>query len=238
MINIYFEVGINGAIKAGERGDVCIIVDVLRASTSIIAALMGGYQYIKLYSELINIPETAIVAGEIAGKKAPGCHFGNSPVELLDNKNKYRELLLFSSNGTPCINACINNSAIILVGAIVNASAVSETALMLAQRNNKNISIVLAGHHGELEDDDLLAGSIIYKKHLFPFSLISSIQPIESNNIHYDLLNSIAGLRLIKIGYEQDIKFCAQEDITNIVPTYNTLSNQLHCFDLRGDTYE
>lgn len=242
MINIYFEVGVEGANKAGKRGDVCIIVDVLRASTSIIAAMMGGYQSIKLYSELVNIPESAIVAGEMGGKKAPGCHFGNSPVELMNNKNNYRELLLFSTNGTPCINACINDSTIVLVGAIVNANAVSATALKLAQQYQKDISIILAGYHGKLEDDDLLAGSIIYNKHLFPFSLVSSIQLIESNNIHHDLLNSTAGLRLVKIGHENDIAFCAQEDITDIVPAYNKLSNHLHCFDqdiyLRGDNYE
>lgn len=226
-MQIYFEVGKEGASTAGKRGDVCVIVDVLRTSSSIIAALMGGIARIKLGDKLSDIKINEITVGEQDGRKIPEFHYGNSPVELLNNRHPKQELLFFSTNGIPCITACIGNDSVILVGALLNASAVSQTAKKIAEKLDKNISIVLAGYHGKLEQDDLIAGSVIYYKYLSSLPVLGNVQPIQSNDFFAELLASQAGLRLVSIGYENDIKFCSQLDITTLVPIYDYQSNKI-----------
>lgn len=218
-MQVYFEIGATGAKQAAHRQDVCIVVDVLRASSSIIAAFMAGFSNILLADDVTKIKNNMIAAGEDDGVKAPGCHYGNSPVELF-NAVHQGELVFFSTNGAPCIMACAQNNAIILIGAIVNATAVSKTAVTYATKWNKNISIILAGCHGVLEHDDLIAGSLIYSKLNLPLALTNQIRPVQSDNIFQDLLKSAAGRRLINLGYQTDIEFCAKEDITMIVPKY------------------
>lgn len=227
-MDIYFEVGPRGARLAAKRGDVCIVVDLLRASTSITAAFMGGIKAIRLgdYPSYI-MNKTDITAGEQEGKKITGFIYGNSPVELLNNHHQDQELLFFSTNGIPCINACIPHKAPILVGSLINADAVSFHAKQLSETLKKDISIILAGYHGVLEKDDLLAGSIIYHKRLSSFKLQGTIQPIQSTDIFKDLLMSPAGKRLIALEHKADIAFAAQEDISNLVACYNLGSKKL-----------
>lgn len=229
-MKIYFEVGVYGAYKARERGDICIVIDVLRASSTIIAAFMRGFPSIKLYHCITTIKKNSIIVGEYKGQKPQDCHFGNSPVELLNSRDINGELLFFSSNGSPCIAACLHKQTVVFIGAIINSKAVGNAAKAMAKHLTKNISIIFAGCQGVLESDDLLAGSIIYSKTLYPLSVIGDIQPVQPTDILQALLTSQPGLRLISIGHEQDIRFCAQEDITDIVPVYNNITNQIEIF--------
>lgn len=220
-MNLRFVVGKQGAEEAGKRGDVCIIVDVLRASSTIIAAFAGGIASIIPVLDASKLASDRIIIGENEGLKIPGCTYGNSPIELLHNHHPNQELYFISTNGTACILACANSNTMVLIGALMNANAVSKAAHHLAKFHHKNISIVLAGYHGQLEQDDLITGSLIYDKHLSDIPVIGDIQPVKINDLLNSLLNSKAGQRLSKLNYQDDIKFCAQVDFTDIVPIYN-----------------
>lgn len=219
---VYFVVGPQGALEAARREDICIVIDVLRASSSIIAAFMGNFLAIRLGDNRnYEIEPGTLAAGEWEGKKIDHFTYGNSPTILSQTAHAGSELLFFSTNGIPCIQACAEYKAPILIGAIINAHSVSILARDMAVRKNKNISIVLAGFHGKLEDDDLLAGSLIYRSGLSDYELITDYGLIDINiNLEERLLNSPAGKRLAKLHSTDDIRYCAQRDITSLVPMF------------------
>jgi 2-phosphosulfolactate phosphatase len=236
---IRFEVGAAGAQRAAERGDLCIIVDVLRASTSIIAAFMGGIKSIRLGdNSSFEVAPNEITAGEQNCVKIPHFTYGNSPEDLLHTTHKGRELHFFSTNGIPSIKACITYGVPILIGAIINADEVGLLAKDIALNLDLNISIILAGYKGTLEQDDLLAGSLIYYKQLRSFQVLGEHSPVYSDNLLESLLTSPAGIRLSNLNLEKDIYFCAQENITKIVPIYDEKIQQLMPFVYASDSWE
>lgn len=225
---IRFEVGAAGAHRASERGDLCIIVDVLRASTSIIAAFMGGIKSIHLGDNAsFDVDPNEITAGEQNCIKIPHFTYGNSPEDLLHTTHKGRELHFFSTNGIPSIKACIAHKVPVLIGAIINSDEVGLLSKDIALNLDLNISIILAGYKGTLEQDDLLAGSLIYYKQLRSFQVQGEQEPVYSDNLLESLLTSPAGIRLSNLNLEKDIYFGAQEDITKIVPIYDEKAQQL-----------
>lgn len=225
---IRFEVGAKGAKNAAERGDLCIVVDVLRASTSIIAALMGGIKSIGLGdNSSFEVNPNEITAGEQNCIKIPHFNYGNSPEDLLNTKHKGHELLFFSTNGIPSIKACITYKVPVLIGAIINADSVGLLAKEIALSLDINIAIILAGYKGSLEQDDLLAGSLIYCNQLDSFQVQGEVKPRYSDNLLESLLTSPAGIRLSNLNLEKDIYFCAQENLTKIVPIYDEKIQQL-----------
>lgn len=234
---IRFEVGAAGAHRAAERGDLCIIVDVLRASTSIIAAFMGGIKSIHLGDNAsFDVAPNEITAGEQNCIKIPHFTYGNSPEDLLHTTHKGRELHFFSTNGIPSIKSCIPYQVPVLIGAIINADEVGNLAKDTAMNLDLNISIILAGYKGTLEQDDLLAGSLIYYKQLRSFQVLGEISPVYSDNLIESLLTSPAGIRLANLNLEKDIYFCAQENITKIVPIYDEKIQQLIPFAYASDS--
>ncbi|MDR3504380.1 MAG: 2-phosphosulfolactate phosphatase [Legionella sp.] len=236
---VRFEVGATGAHRAAERGDLCIIVDVLRASTSIIAAFMGGIKSIHLGDNAsFDVAADEITAGEQNCIKIPHFTYGNSPEDLLHTTHKGRELHFFSTNGIPSIKACISHKVPILIGAIINVDEVGLLAKDIALNLDLNISIILAGYKGTLEQDDLLAGSLIYYKQLRSFQIIGEENPVYSDNLLGSLLTSPAGIRLSNLNLEKDIYFCAQENITKIVPIYDEKIQQLIPFVYASDSWE
>lgn len=236
---IHFEVGPKGAQCAAERGNLCIIVDVLRASTSIIAALMGGIKSIHLGDNAsFDVAPDAISAGEQNCEKIPHFTYGNSPEALLHTPHKGRELHFFSTNGIPSIKACISYKVPILIGAIINANAVGLLAKTIAENLNLDISIILAGYKGTLEEDDLLAGSLIYYQQLRSYQISGKESPMYTDNLLESLLASPAGIRLSRLNLQKDIYFCALENITKIVPVYDDKIQQLIPLVYPGDSWE
>lgn len=226
---VCFEIGSQGAHDSAERGDLCIIVDVLRASTSIIAAFMGGFSTVCLgnNAEIDSVNSSAITAGERDGVRIAQFTFGNSPPALVDSSYKGQELLFFSTNGIPAIIRCTSYKVPILIGALINVSAVGVLARKIAHSLGINISIILAGYHGILEEDDLIAGSVIYQKELHHLAFTGTTQPKRYTDVSQSLINSASGKRLALLHARSDVLYCAQQDITSLVPIYNPRINKI-----------
>ena len=242
---VSFEVGPEGASKAGSRNDICIIVDVLRASSTMITALytgMNSVTAVEKLSDCIAQSSNEVTAGEIKGEKIPGLNYGNSPLELLNSFSinpldihspqppNNKSLLLITTNGTKCIQSSKGASQL-LIGGFLNKKAVANCACSLSKQHKQDISIILAGFHGKLEEDDLIAGSSIFFE-IPNASLVGEIQPIdlplplalkekETTALQQFMENSPAGKRLININQQDDIAFCSKQDLISIVPIYD-----------------
>jgi 2-phosphosulfolactate phosphatase len=207
-----------GARRAGERGDVCIIVDALRASTTISVALAAGAEHVNPVRELpADAPSPT--AGERDGRKLDHADHGNSPAELSQVDLRGQFLTLSTTNGTRCIEACAAPDAKVLVGALVNASAVAACARELAQFRSASVSIVLAGRRGEVEEDDLIAGAAIWDR-------LDPVQPepprlVSEETLQKRFLSCEPAQRRFEGGKGADVEFSSKIDHLRVVPEYN-----------------
>lgn len=200
--------------------DVSIMVDTLRASTTITIAL-EKIPYIiptlEIEEALAMAPEhEAFLAGERGGATIEGFDTGNSPIEI--QKLSGKTLIITTSNGTRILEE-ISGTA--LIGSFVNARAVARKASATAV---DHIEVVMAGVRGRFAIEDFLgAGEII--SHLQNYDLDEMAQSAFLAVGNPDLVdehvrNSLSARNLRKLGFGDDVEFCLQRDISNIVPQF------------------
>nr|WP_294999282.1 2-phosphosulfolactate phosphatase [uncultured Methanobrevibacter sp.] len=206
--------------------DVSIMVDALRASTTITLALNNFKRVIPCFTldEAINLKDKigGIIAGERKGRQIEGFDIGNTPCGIKDLKTSQDTLILTTSNGTRILE---NMTSKVLVGSMVNAKAVAEKSIQLA---DDHIDVVMAGVKGEFAIEDFLAsGEILYQicENLEDYELSEYAKTAILASRDYDLLkeaffDSRTSKRLIELGYEKDIELCCMKNITDNVALY------------------
>lgn len=226
-MRIHSEWGAPGARRGAERDDVVVIIDALRASTTICAALVAGATRVQT---VLTVEEALArhgdpawrIAGERGAVRVEGFDFGNSPVELLARQADVRgkTLVLTTTNGTRCVHAASGAPAL-LIGAPVNARAVARAACALAQANRCDLTLVAAGLHDLPRDEDRFAQTLIAHR-LAALGAVPSdpLPPLDERTSLDVFLNAESGRHLIGLGYEADVRLCAEVDRWHIVPVY------------------
>jgi 2-phosphosulfolactate phosphatase len=220
MIAVSHGSGPEALTRAVAQHHVIVLVDVLRASSTIITALANGA------SEIIPVPTvdearqliyyypTGFLAGERAANPPAGFDYGNSPREFLTDRIKGRPIILTTSNFTRTLGTP-PPTATILVGAFLNIDHVANTARHLAQITKHPISVISAGSlHGVATEDDFTS-----------YQLIIRIEDPDGppgyadvGDLARELLVSRHGSLLVQTGYERDIHFCAQPNRYDVTP--------------------
>lgn len=141
--------------------DVSIVVDSLRASTTITVAFDNFNKVIPCFSpeQAFELKEKygGVLAGERTGSKIEGFDIGNSPTAIRSYETDEKILILTTSNGTRIIEPMTST---VLIGTFTNCKAVAKVAVELAE---EHIDVVMAGFNGRFGIDDFLgAGSILY----------------------------------------------------------------------------
>jgi len=215
--HVRVELGPAGALVASRRGDVIVVVDAIRATSTIVTALANGMSSVKTVASADQCVGE-VTAGERGGKKIPTLDQDNSPLAFDNCDYIGKQLVLTSTNGTECIAAAAANpDAVVLIGSLLNASSVAEAALETARTTGKDITIALAGRNNQAVSEDVIAGSeIINKLHGAPLS--TDIPLIYSKDFVVDFLNSDSGKNLSFLGRSEDVVFCAQKDRYDLVP--------------------
>lgn len=139
-----------------------VVIDVLRASTTIIQALRSGANEIWPFGEIEEAQDKArelagscLLAGERGGLKIDGFDLGNSPAEYTPEVVGQRTICFTTTNGTRALKHCKKASAI-LIGSFTNRKAV---AGQLADA--KVIHLVCAGTNGQITREDVLGAGAI-----------------------------------------------------------------------------
>jgi 2-phosphosulfolactate phosphatase len=200
--------------------DVAIIVDVLRASTTITVAIQNFSTIIPVKSigeaEELAEEHNAVLAGERKGAAIEGFDTGNSPIEI--SKFMGDILVITTSNGTRIMDGM---KAKVLVGSFVNAKAVAKKALYLAKTH---IEIVMAGVEGKFAIEDFLgAGEIIsnlLNHELDEMALASYMASRDEDMVKEAVKNSRSAHMLGEIGLSDDVDFCLRRNIYDSVPVY------------------
>ncbi|MGD0813621.1 MAG: 2-phosphosulfolactate phosphatase [Verrucomicrobiota bacterium] len=159
------------ALKQDElAGTVCVVFDVLRATTSMLAALDRGALRIFPVAEIAQALELqrghpgALLAGEregvrIRAAQTGGVDFdlGNSPREFTAARVAGREIIMTTTNGTRALQACLGAQQI-LAGAVVNLAAVAE---WIAREKPSRLLIICAGTFEEAAYEDTWAAGAL-----------------------------------------------------------------------------
>ena len=211
------------AFTPGEaaRVPIGIVVDVLRATSTIVQALEGGYRAVYCCAEveearaLRDDLADAILGGERGGDPLPGFDLGNSPLEYLSPKAE--EVVLTTTNGTRAVVGAAENCDLVLVGSMLNLDAVAAAAC----ERDEDVEVVCAGlRGGPSEDDAYCAGRIA--------ALIRG-EPTEAAERALELAASYTtaeeAFRAIRrVGEtvaEEDLVWCARESVSAVVPRFD-----------------
>ena len=215
-------------------GDVSIMVDALRASTSITVALNNFKKVIPCFTpeEALELQERigGVVAGERNGKQIEGFDIGNTPVGIMNYESDEDTLILTTTNGTRILESM--NSKV-LVGSLVNAESVAKASCRLA---NEHIDVVMAGVKGKFAIEDYLAaGEILYQicESLDEYELSEYAKTAIMASRDYDALteafmNSRTAKRLIELDNLKDVEFSCQKNITENVAIFK--NNELKLY--------
>lgn len=206
--------------------DVSIMVDALRASTTITLALDKFNKIIPCFTpeEAFELKDKheGILAGERGGSKIDGFDIGNTPVGISELDVPEDTLILTTSNGTRILE---NMNSKVLVGSMVNAKAVADASCRLAENH---IDVVMAGVKGKFAIEDfLVAGEILYwicenlsDCKLSEYAKAAILASRDYDALKESIMNSGSAKRLIKLNYKKDVELCCQKNISNNVAIY------------------
>lgn len=214
--------------------DCAVVIDVLRATTTIATALNAGAEAVQAFSsvnELMlnseNWPvQKRLRAGERGGKKVPGCDLGNSPLDCTAQIVAGKRLFLTTTNGTRALQR-VENAPVVVTAALVNRQRVVQ--YLLAQKPDV-VWLVGSGWQGAYSlEDSICAGAIAQ-------SLLDEGESLDNLNGNDEVIDAIAlynqwqdqlldlfylashGQRLLKLNCQEDLRYCSQVDILDVLP--------------------
>lgn len=217
------------------RGGVVIVIDVLRATTTIAHAFHAGVQSVypagdiptalTLAEEFKRSGENVLLGGEREGVIIPGFDLGNSPAEYSWNRCKEHILVFTTTNGTRALLHSKGAERIMTAG-FVNFSAVCE----LLMEEHRPIHFLCAGTNGNITlEDTLLAGAFV--------SALVPHKPVTLNDsarlawdafechglvLHEAMKLSSGGTQLQKAGLGDDLALACSVDRLMLVPELRT----------------
>lgn len=236
---------------------VCIVLDVLRASSTMLALFEAGAREL----QLAESPDLALalaegrrselwLCGERRGLKVEGFDYGNSPVEVSEADLSERGVLFVTSNGTGALRA-VATAPLVLVGSPRNAAAVVRLARREALARGADILILCAGDQGSYGislEDAFVAGMLVERLVKLsprriapdqsaeePAALALDDSAIVAHRLFHSYLGSLNthatsetimtmfsesrnGRELPSKGYGADLEYCAEIDVTTVVP--------------------
>jgi len=211
-----------------------VVIDVLRATTTIVTALMNGAREVlpvgsmdmgsKAYSSFTG--GKSLRGGEKNMKRIDGFNLGNSPLEYTHEIVNDKSIILFTTNGTKSI-VKTKFAANVYIGSFLNISAVVNQLVSL----DTDIEILCSGNHGSFSlEDALCAGKMVSM-------LVEKVEEVEitdaataavlfaknlGKNIKKTIMQCDHGKLLAENGFEDDVLHCAKVDMCSDVPFYKS----------------
>jgi 2-phosphosulfolactate phosphatase len=210
---------------------IVVIIDVLRATSTIATALFNGAKCVipvDSVSKCIELGKQidGITAGERDGQIAEGLNHGNSPFEYPKEFISNQTLVLTTTNGTRLLHMALERGASrIVTGSFCNLRAVCNYLLS----EKKNVILGCAAWKDKINIEDLLfAGAVInaVKDHFWVNCDASQIAETLFLNAGKDLFgfmkskNASHYHRLMGFGLEKDIRYCLTLNLADVLPFY------------------
>lgn len=205
---------------------VVVVVDILRAGTTICAALHAGAEKIipvASIEKLIRLKEKGyLVTGERDGKKIKFADFGNSPIEIISNDVKGKTLVISTTNGTRAIETA-HGADMIVIGAFTNLKYLTEWI----SKQEKNIVILCAGWRETFSlEDSIFAGALTEclcqrnNNYMLQDSAAAAQEfwMLARHDLGSYLKKSSHYQRLVKLGVQNDLDYAVVLNSTPVLP--------------------
>jgi 2-phosphosulfolactate phosphatase len=196
-----------------------VVVDVLRATSTIAQALASGFERVLCCAEIEDARDLkaripgSLVGGERDAVRIEGFDVGASPREFLEARAK--TLILSTTNGTAAILEAARHSETVLLGALLNLEALTREL----RRRADDVAILCAGYKGAFAlDDAYCAGRIVQE-----LGAERSDGAVAAELVAAAFPDPHAGLTARTYGppgLEEDIRFCARESVLDVVPRF------------------
>lgn len=215
-------------------GRTVIVIDVLRASTTICFALRSGAKHVTPcleVNEAMNMAErfsaegeSVLLGGERAGKRLPGFDLGNSPVEYTAAKVSGRVICFSTTNGTKAMMRCVG-AARVFIGTFVNLTSVYH-----AVEADDDVELLCAGTNGAITREDVLFAGAFVDMAIHRNAAICVNDEARISRDAWMLLDkqnqklsdafreTAGGENLLALDYDKDLEVAAEIDCLNVVP--------------------
>lgn len=217
---------------------VVVVIDVLRATTSMCVAFGHGARMIvpvETEAECIAFkPEGYLTACERNGEQQEGFDFGNSPFSFMGPEIAGAKIAISTTNGTRAMKAAQQRGAKeIVVGSFSNISTLCDW--LLAQEHH--ICLLCSGWKEHITiEDTIFAGAVAQRlwDHIRPYQdtaiMAKALYRTAVTRKMYFIRHSSHRARLLHLNLQRDVKFCMRRDTHNVLPLLvgNTL------FDFNG----
>lgn len=209
------------------RQGAVVVFDVLRATTTMTAALAAGVREIFIFDSLDAARDAArghgddrILCGEKACLPPPGFDLGNSPGAFDAKVHGGKTVFMATTNGTRAMVAA-RSAKLLLAGAIVNASAVANRLIA----EGLDVTLLCAGTGGEPAMEDMIgAGAVLTALERQASIVLGSDVVRMAHSLFRDseqdlksvLTNCTGGQNVLAVGLERDIAFAARLDVQSV----------------------
>ncbi|HSE04022.1 MAG TPA: 2-phosphosulfolactate phosphatase [Methylomirabilota bacterium] len=210
-------------------GCTALAVDVLRATTAVVAACEAGCR------RVVPVPDQAaaesrrdgadvLLAGERGGEAIAGFHLGNSPVEFTRDRVAGRTVVLTTSNGTAAMLTAAGADAA-GVAALTNVTAAADWAVGEA----RDVSILCAGDSGAFSLEDAVCAGLLVARlaAAVPGAALSggAAAALGLGRHYAPRLDRLAAdsrwaRNLLRLGREADVACCLRADTSRMVPVF------------------
>ncbi len=214
------------------KGSIAVVIDVLRATSTIINAIHNGCKGVVPVAEIEEalilgkktFTQKPLLCGERHGKRIDGFDLGNSPAEFRGNVVRDKVLIMTTTNGTRALVAA-REAKVIYVLSLLNL----KTTVNRVARLNNDVNIICAGTNGQTSlEDNVCAGLFVDKlvkksDKFLPDNKCSEIV-IQANEYKDNLLamlrTSRHGQYLEEIGFGPDLEFCSKLNFIDACAVY------------------
>lgn len=213
------------------KNTVVVVIDVLRATSTIATALHNGAREIIPVDSVerciqLGTQIECITAGERDGQVAPGLQYGNSSFEYPEHFIRGKILVLTTTNGTKLLHMALAKGATeIVTGSFLNLSAVCDHLLTM----KKNVILGCAAWKDKPNlEDTLFAGAVVARvKEGFSINcdashIAENLYRMAKDDLYEFLRKNDASHyhRLTNFGLERDLRQCFTVDTANVLPEY------------------
>jgi len=218
--------------KKDFRGKTVVVIDVLRATSTMIIALengCSGFIPVSTVEEAMQLAALKkdpdlLLGGERNAMPLEGFHLGNSPRDYRPEKIRGKVVVLTTTNGTQALLAA-RKAAEVFIGAFLNISALSRRL----EETGRDVIIACSGEKSLFcLEDTVCGGAIIDRLEQEGVSLLKNdaamaakvLYEYYEGDIHGMLAGCDWGQYLESVGLGKDLRICAQTDSSQLVPVY------------------
>jgi 2-phosphosulfolactate phosphatase len=218
--------------KKDFRGKTVVVIDVLRATSTMIVALengCSGFIPVSTVEEAMQLAALKkdpdlLLGGERNAMPLEGFHLGNSPRDYRPEKVRGKVVVLTTTNGTQALLAA-RKAAEVFIGAFLNISALSRRL----EETGRDVIIACSGEKSLFcLEDTVCGGAIIDRLEQEGVSLLKNdaamaakvLYEYYEGDIHGMLAGCDWGQYLESVGLGKDLRICAQTDSSQLVPVY------------------